>query len=298
MHVTHVKRRVAWAGALTLVASLAPDIVVLEAAGSLPAWWLPAKVALLLAGAGAMHRVARDGPVAAYGLLLAVVVAMQAATLHAGGSAWWRAWFEAGTFTGEIGGTITLELLTAVPIAGALLLVTRSPRAAFLVPGDLRAKAARIGWLGIPEGTIAWGRLAILAGLAIAVGTLLLTLLTVTGFALPPDLDRLWPALPLIVVLALANSFAEGVAYRNAVLGPLAGALPKGAVALLSAAFFGVAHFYGAPSGIVGVIMSGALGWFLARGMYETRGFLAPWIIHFLQDVVIFSTILLLGGLS
>jgi hypothetical protein len=26
------------------------------------------------------------------------------------------------------------------------------------------------------------------------------------------------------------------------------------------------------------------------------RGFLAPWIIHFLQDVVIFSTIVLLGG--
>ena len=27
-----------------------------------------------------------------------------------------------------------------------------------------------------------------------------------------------------------------------------------------------------------------------------TRGFLAPWFIHFLQDVVIFSTIVLLGA--
>jgi uncharacterized protein len=41
--------------------------------------------------------------------------------------------------------------------------------------------------------------------------------------------------------------------------------------------------------------MSSLLGWFLARSMIESRGFLAPWMIHFLQDVVIFSTILLLG---
>ena len=72
--------------------------------------------------------------------------------------------------------------------------------------------------------------------------------------------------------------------------------LPKGAVVMASAAFFGMAHYYGAPSGVIGVVMSGVLGWFLARAMFETRGFLAPWIIHFLQDVVIFSTIVVVGG--
>ncbi len=43
-------------------------------------------------------------------------------------------------------------------------------------------------------------------------------------------------------------------------------------------------------------LAGGVLGWFLARATIETRGFLAPWFIHFLQDVVIFSTIVLLGG--
>jgi membrane protease YdiL (CAAX protease family) len=287
----------AWVVALTVVASLAPDVVVLETMRSLPTWWLTAKVALLLAAALALRLVGREAALSAYGLVLAVVVAMQLVMVQVGGSAWWVTLFPAGTFATAFGGTIALKLLTVFPIAAVLLLTRRSARDVFLTPGDLRVRASRIGWLGIPADAIGWGRLAVLAGLAIAVGTLMLTMLTVTGFARPPNLDRLWPLLPLIVVLALANSFAEGVVYRNAVLGPLHGVLPTGTVVLVSAAFFGVAHFYGAPSGVIGVAMSTLLGWFLARSMVETRGFVAPWIIHFLQDVVIFSTIVLLGGL-
>lgn len=284
--------RLAWVATLTLIASLLPDVVLLETTSSLPVWWLPAKAALL----SLAPLVARDRVVDAYGRVLAVVVLMQLVMVHLGATGWWTTLFPRDAFATAFGGSIALKLLTAVPIAAIVLFVTRSPRSAFLMPGDLRVKASRIGWLGIPGDTIAWGRLALLAGFAIAAGTLLLTLLTVTGFAMPPNLDRLWPLLPLIVVLAAANAFAEGVAYRNAVLGPLAHSLPKGAVALTSGAFFGMAHFYGAPSGVVGVVMSAVLGWFLARSMLETRGFVAPWFIHFLQDVVIFSTIVLLGG--
>ena len=287
-----MRTRLAWVATLTLIASLLPDVVLLETTGSLPVWWLPAKAALL----SLAPLVARDRVIDAYGRVLAVVVLMQLVMVHLGATEWWTTMFPRDAFATAFGGSIALKLLTAVPIAAIVLFVTRSPRSAFLMPGDLRVKASRIGWLGIPGDTIAWGRLALLAGFAIAAGTLLLTLLTVTGFALPPNLDRLWPLLPLIVVLAAANAFAEGVAYRNAVLGPLAHSLPKGAVALTSGAFFGMAHFYGAPSGVVGVVMSAVLGWFLARSMLETRGFVAPWFIHFLQDVVIFSTIVLLGG--
>ncbi len=288
----NTRTRLVWVAALTLVASLLADVLVREATGSLPAWWLYAKATLI----GVASAFARDRVVDAYGRVLAVVVLMQALMIEIGTSAWWLVWFPTDAFATNFGGAILLKALTTVPIAAILLFVTRSPRAAFLTPGDLRAKAERIGWLGIPGDTITWGRLALISGFLIASGTLLLTLLTVTGFALPPNLERLWPLLPLIVVLAAANAFAEGVAYRSAVLGPLADTLPKGAVVLASAAFFGMAHYYGAPSGVIGVVMSGVLGWFLARATIETRGFLAPWFIHFLQDVVIFSTIVLLGG--
>jgi len=69
-------------------------------------------------------------------------------------------------------------------------------------------------------------------------------------------------------------------------------------VLFIAAMIFGIGHYYGAPSGIVGVVMSGLLGWYLSRSMYETKGFVSSWIIHFLQDVVIFATILLLGNFS
>ena len=290
------RTRLVWVAALTLVGSELVDVLLRETMGARPAWWLPGKAALLLTLASAVLLVARDRAIAAYGLVLAVVVAMQAFMLRISGGPWWQARFPTDAFATLFGGSILLKVIAVVPVAVVLLAMMRSPRAAFLTPGDLRAKAARIGWLGIPGDTIAWGRLALVSGLLIALGTLLLTLLTVTGFALPPNLGRLPPLLPLIVLLALGNSFTEGVVYRSAVLGPLSGALPKGAVVLASAAFFGMTHYYGAPSGPIGVAMSGVLGWFLARAMLETRGFLAPWIVHFLQDVVIFSTIVLLGG--
>jgi hypothetical protein len=53
--------------------------------------------------------------------------------------------------------------------------------------------------------------------------------------------------------------------------------------------FFGLAHYYGVPYGVVGVCMSGCLGYVLGRAMLESEGMLWPWFIHFLQDVVIFS---------
>ena len=284
-------------GALTLIASLAPDIVVKESVGFLSPWWFLAKVVLLIAGTLYLAFGARQRDLAKYGLLLAVIVAVQMAIALTGASARWQSAFPPDTFSGQFGGAILLKFLGIIPLVWVLLLLYRSPREVYLVRGDLSTKASRIGWLGIEEGKISWARLSIISALLIAIGTLLLTMLTVTGFSLPPTLDRLPPLLPLIVLLALVNSFSEGVVYRNSVLGPLKEALPKGALLMVAGAFFGVAHYYGAPGGIIGVVMSGVLGWYMCRSMYETKGLLAAWIIHFLQDVVIFSTVAVLGGL-
>ncbi len=54
------------------------------------------------------------------------------------------------------------------------------------------------------------------------------------------------------------------------------------------AAFFGFAHYYGMPNGIVGVLMAGVLGWLLGKSMLETRGLFWAWFIHFCQDILIF----------
>jgi len=58
---------------------------------------------------------------------------------------------------------------------------------------------------------------------------------------------------------------------------------------LLTAAYFGLAHFFGVPYGAVGVIMAFVLGYILSKAMLETKGFFWPWFIHFWQDVAIFT---------
>ena len=77
--------------------------------------------------------------------------------------------------------------------------------------------------------------------------------------------------------------------YKASILSVLVG--PVGATQALRmvAAYFGIAHFYGIPYGIVGVALAWFLGWILARSMLETRGLGWAWFIHFVQDVLIFG---------
>ena len=55
----------------------------------------------------------------------------------------------------------------------------------------------------------------------------------------------------------------------------------------------GEGHYYGVPYGVVGVLLAGFLGWFLGKSMQETGGFVWAWLIHFLQDVIIFTFLLM-----
>ncbi|HKL12543.1 MAG TPA: CPBP family glutamic-type intramembrane protease, partial [Halanaerobiales bacterium] len=57
----------------------------------------------------------------------------------------------------------------------------------------------------------------------------------------------------------------------------------------LTSLFFGIAHFYGVPYGVVGVIMATFLGYIIGKSMLETRGFFWAFIIHMILDILIFS---------
>jgi membrane protease YdiL (CAAX protease family) len=103
------------------------------------------------------------------------------------------------------------------------------------------------------------------------------------------QLGKALPLLPFVLILAAMNSFSEELNYRAAFLAPLFPNLGKIHSILLTATFFGLAHFYGVPYGVVGVVMSFVLGYLLSKSMVETRGFFWAWFIHFWQDVAIFS---------
>ena len=280
---------------ITLIASLLPTIIVRELFGGIP-YLVPFTQIVILTGASIyLGFIKKRRRISQYTFILTAIVALQALAAIVQGMPWWRAIFDVNTFTGNFGGSILIKFIFAVPVIALLLLFYKSPEETYLVKGDLSIKAERIGWLGIEENKISWGRLAVISALLISLGTLLLTLFTVTGLSVPDNLGKLPGHFPLIVIFALVNSFSEGIVYRSAVLGPLREVLSKDHAILIAAVFFGLAHYYGAPSGIVGVAMSGLLGWYLCRSMYETKGFVSAWIIHFMQDVVIFSTIVIMG---
>lgn len=98
-----------------------------------------------------------------------------------------------------------------------------------------------------------------------------------------------FPAVPLLLVMALMNSFTEEVIFRLSYTTAIAneGWSPR-ISEFLSAAVFGGVHYFGiAPNGLPGALMAAFIGWFLAKSINETKGFFWAWAIHFAQDVVI-----------
>ncbi len=231
-----------------------------------------------------------------YILVLAVIIVADILTKSIFLSSIWQSTFDTNSFIGNFGGSILLKIIGIIPVIAILIVLFKSPAAVYLIKGDLSIKADAIKWLGIKKNTISWGKLAIISAVLISFGTILLTIITVPWTSTNINIDNLIKYFPAVILLAILNSLCEGIVYRSAILGSLRDALPKNQAILIASMLFGIAHFYGAPSGIVGVVMSGLLGWYLCRSMYETKGFVSSWMIHFMQDVVIFSTILLLGN--
>lgn len=97
---------------------------------------------------------------------------------------------------------------------------------------------------------------------------------------------------PWVLLFAVINAFVEEVIFRLGVVVPLAGRLPNSHIALVSGAVFGGVHYFGtAPRGIAGLALAGFIGWFLAKAVLETGGLFWAWLIHFVQDVVLFGFI-------
>lgn len=184
----------------------------------------------------------------------------------------------------------TLLLAVAFSVLLLLYLFNSSNFTRFLALGSPSAPAAAVALFGIAEGE-SW----------LTVGgslTLFITLTTGTFVflqfrKLKGGLTQLIPVMPYILLFSLSNSFVEEVIYRLGVIVPLAGAIEPQYILILSAIAFGAPHLRGMPNGIVGALMAGVLGWLLAKSMLETSGMFWAWGIHFVQDVVIFSGLVL-----
>ena len=94
--------------------------------------------------------------------------------------------------------------------------------------------------------------------------------------------------LPLALLLAAMNSFAEEMLYRGVLFAPLLRQLRTNQAISMTAVLFGIAHYHGTPSGLPGMALTFIAGWVFGFAMVETRSILLPWFLHFVPDAVIF----------
>lgn len=183
-----------------------------------------------------------------------------------------------------------LLLGVALLVLFALYFVNAANFSAFLAPGNIRAPANGVSWLGISKGESWLGLgVSLMFFITLATSTFVYLQFRKSG----GGLKKLPPFLPWVLLFSLSNSFSEEVIYRLGVVVPLVGAIDASYILLVSAIAFGAPHLRGMPNGLVGALMAGLLGWLLAKSVVETNGIFWAWFIHFLQDVVIFSAFVL-----
>ena len=161
-----------------------------------------------------------------------------------------------------------LRLLPALAVLSFLLLSGRKRNEFFLIKGDIKALVEPSKLIGMkkPE---PWTKIGSIFALVFSLGTLLFLI-----FSRNPSLEDFIVVIPLIpvsVLIAAINAFNEEFTLRAAPI------------------YFGLGHYYGVPNGILGVVLSSYLGWFLGKSLLETKGFFWAWFIHFLPDIIIFT---------
>jgi membrane protease YdiL (CAAX protease family) len=176
----------------------------------------------------------------------------------------------------------------------ALMVVTAlaaglTRRDLFLAVGDLRARS-RIPGTGR---STRWHRQALLV-IALFLVPLLIQL-TLVSRPDPSQLGKALALLPLGVGFALVNAAQEEIRFRAVPIALLEPSVGAEAAIWMTAAAFGLGHWYGHPSGPTGVLLTFAGGLMLAKAFVETRGLAWAWALHALLDVVIFVFIVMQG---
>lgn len=133
-----------------------------------------------------------------------------------------------------------------------------------------------------------WNLYGPLMAVAFTLGTTFLMAVSVSSQGGSVN-DSFITLIPLVLFFAITNAWSEEIFSRFVIVAGLSGKINPSSICWISAIIFGLPHFFGTPSGFFGVIMSGLLGWFLAKSVLETKGLGWALFIHFLQDVVIFG---------
>lgn len=276
---------VAWV--VTLLISTLPEIIWIEVSGSSPAWLAYARMGLLLALVLSTFVWKAGRPLRSFFVVMLAFFGLMELRLRFNFTVpALQALFGNTVFDERMQAEQTGKLVVSLAMIGVLLALGYKRRDFFLTRGHLRAPIEPVRLLGFPK-PVPWHVFGLQWGLYIA-----LALAVVQYWGLRPSGDlmlKVAPILPSILFYAALNAFNEEITYRSPMLTTLE---PVGGSkwALWQAAyFFGIAHYFGTPGGLLGGILSIFMGWILGKGMVETRGLFWTWWIHFLSDIAIFT---------
>ena len=273
---------------LVLLASALPELGLGFHYPLEPLHWLSiSKVAVL----GALLVVSYAlGVISALRSLIIVLLTLHLATATFGAvvsSAFWqqRVSAIANPFLRQMIEVQFVRIAVALVVLVVLFGVLRDRSRFYWSRGDMVARTSRVAWLGI-SGTTSWGRVGIVLTAVLSLGTL--TFLSLAMRPAIPALIGTIATLPIVLVFSVTNALGEEISYRIALLAPVANVVPSAHAMVMSAVYFGVAHYNGIPSGVVGITMAGLLGWIACRSVLDTKGIGWAFILHLVQDVWIF----------
>lgn len=195
------------------------------------------------------------------------------------------AWIATAPWRDPVIVSSTLKFLPAAAMAITVLGLSR--RDLFLIKGDLAAPS-RVPFL---SWTLPWTTLGIVLILIFGAG-----LAVYLTFALRPNFQmfqRIAAWAPVILIFSAVNAFNEEFVFRSVLLARLEPVVGGEQALWMTSVRFGLGHWFGNPSGPIGTIGATILGLFLGKSMLETRGFLWAWLIHAVQDVVIFAFLIM-----
>jgi membrane protease YdiL (CAAX protease family) len=286
------RRIVAWTA---VIGSTLPDIIWQESGHPISFWLTAIETFVIVGIALAALRIPTWRPLVrflfaiallnfAWGYLspaLAGSNAVRAVTDHV---SWGARLFLARTFT------LSGVILVSFTLIGSG--ITR--RDLFLCKGNPAAPAQPIRFLGMRK-PVPWTLLGPAFIVLFAVVLAPYLYLTVhPNFSVS---ERILRTFPWSLAVATLNAASEEFQFRSVLLAHLRGIFPAGETILLTAVFFGVGHYYGQPSGPLGVAMATFAGWIWARSMIDTRGGVWAFLIHMAQDIVIFTFLAVGAGM-
>jgi uncharacterized protein len=159
--------------------------------------------------------------------------------------------------------------------------------ASYFHVGNLRTPVVGLNWMGV-EPSETWLSIGITVGLMITAVTTIVVFLQARRKG---ELDvRHMPQLFILSVpFAVVNAGVEEAIFRLALCNALGASLSMMTVALISGLLFGLPHYFGHPGKLLGVVLAGFLGWLMCLSVLQTGGMAWAWVVHFVQDVVIFT---------